>query len=82
VQSGAKSAVYLLAAVGVLFVLITPALDELPCTLVKHSHSQIAYVAPYDVVFASAFLSMERIPRNISRPRMVDVLSVICTLVC
>jgi hypothetical protein len=73
---------FMLAMAGVLTVLITPALDELPC-VGKH----IAYhtappttILPF-LTLPSAF-ALYRCSTVAQLPRITDILSSNCTLVC
>jgi len=72
-----------LAAAAVLIVLVTPALDELPCTVGKHTRCQ-----PVSVTTILPFLTLLSPPawyqcKTVSQlSRVMDVLSSNCTLVC
>ena len=74
-----------LAAAAVLIVLVTPALDELPCTIGKDSRNRTVPVS------ATTILPVLILPSppagyeyNVASPlsRVVDLLSSNCTLVC
>jgi hypothetical protein len=74
-----------LAAVAVLIVLVTPALDELPCTVGKHTRYR---AAPVSVTMIFTFLTLlppsaaYRCNTMSQLARVTDVLSSNCTLVC
>jgi hypothetical protein len=74
-----------LAAAAVLIVLVTPALDELPCTVGKHARCQ---AAPVSVTTILPFLTLLSPPpgyqcNTVSQlSRVMDLLSSNCTLVC
>lgn len=75
--------VAVLAAVGVMIVLITPAPDELPCTL---GHK----LAPLPALLATATVGLVQLIGVTQRPAPVadrlflagDVLSLSCTFLC
>jgi len=74
-----------LAAAAVLIVLVTPALDELPCTVGKHTRYQ---AAPPSVTMLLPLLTLIfppvgcqfNTPSQLSS--VMDVLSSSCTLLC
>ena len=74
-----------LAAAAVLIVLVTPALDELPCTIGKHTRYRAVSVSVTTIL---PFLTLFSPPggyrcSTVSRlSRVIDVLSSNCTLVC
>ena len=74
-----------LAAAAVLIVLVTPALDELPCTVGKHTPYR---AAPVSVTTILPFLTLLFPPAwyqcntVLQLSRVMDVLSSNCTLVC
>lgn len=80
-----KCGLVVLAAVAVLVVLVTPALDELPCTIGKHTRYR---VVPVSVTTMLPSLTLFSPPAGyrcstVSQfSRVIDVLSSNCTLVC
>jgi hypothetical protein len=85
VQGSIKCALVVLAATAVLIVLVTPALDELPCTMGKDSRNRTVLVAATTIL---PFLILPSPPAgyeyNVASPlsRVMDLLSSNCTLVC
>ena len=74
-----------LAAVAILIALVTPALDELPCTIGKHTRNRTVPVS------ATAILPFLTLPSPLAGyqhnaaselSRVMDLLSSNCTLVC
>ena len=74
-----------LAAAAVLIVLVTPALDELPCTIRKDSRNRTVPVSATTIL---PFLTLPSPPAgyeyNVALPlsRVMDLPSSNCTLVC
>jgi hypothetical protein len=72
-----------LAAAAVLIVLVTPALDEIPCTVGKNTRYQ---AAPASVTMLFLTLNSPPAGYHCNTPsqlsRVMDVLSSSCTLVC
>jgi hypothetical protein len=78
-----KTAVALLAVLGVLVVLITPAMDELPSTAPHSLHHTIA-LSVTSIVFLPKILLHERIDGT-TLARLLsgtDLISLICTRLC
>jgi hypothetical protein len=77
--------VVLAAAAAVLIVLVTPALDELPCTIGKDNRDRTVLVSATAIL---PFLTLPSPPagyeHNVASPlsRVMDLLSSNCTLVC
>jgi len=74
-----------LAAAAVLIVLVTPALDELPCTMGKHTRNRTAPVSATTILPFLTFLSPPagyQCNAASQLSRVMDVLSSNCTLVC
>ena len=84
-RGATKCALVILAAAAVLAVLITPALDELPCTIVKHTRYRAVPVAATTIL---PFLTLLSPPAGYQCNaasqllRVMDVLSSNCTLLC
>jgi len=74
--------VAVLAIFCVVFVLITPAPDELPCTM-GHKTSLLSAV-PAGIVpfFAHPLFSSKLIVADLVQPSSADVLSLTCTRLC
>jgi hypothetical protein len=78
-----KTAIALLAALGVLVVLITPAMDELPTTAPHSMHHTIA-LSVTSTVFLPKILLQQRI-HGTMLARLVngaDLISLNCTRLC
>lgn len=78
-----KTAIALLAALGVLVVLITPAMDELPSTAPHSLHHTIA-LSVTSTVFLPNILLHERIHGTTLAKLLsgADLLSLNCTRLC
>ena len=84
-RGATKCALVILAAAAVLAVLITPALDELPCTVGKRAPHLTALVWVAAIFPLFPFLSSVAVyPCNTKTQfsRAMDVLSSDCTLLC
>jgi len=85
VQGSIKCALVVLAAAAMLIVLATPALDELPCTIDKHTRNRRVPVSATTIL---PFLTLPSPPAGYqynAAPqlwRVTDPLSSNCTLVC
>jgi hypothetical protein len=85
VQGPIKCALVILAAAAVLSVLITPALDELPCTVGKRAPHLTALVWVAAISPLAPFLSSAAVylcNKESQFSRAIDVLSSNCTLLC
>jgi hypothetical protein len=75
--------VAIIAAVGVLVVLITPAPDELPCTASHKAHLAPAHsVNAISVLFQPIFTRVQPIHSAARLFDETDLLSLTCTLLC
>ncbi len=84
-QGSIKFGLVILMATAVLIVLVSPAPDELPCTVGKHPSYQAGLVSITTILPLVNLLSATAARQSNSQkrvPRVVDVLSSNCTLVC
>jgi hypothetical protein len=85
VRESIKCLLVVIAAAAVLIVLITPALDELPCTITKHTRHQSALVSVTAIVpflISLSFPSAYRSEVVSQLWNIRDVLSANCILIC
>jgi hypothetical protein len=85
VQGPIKCALVVLAAAAILIVLVTPALDELPCTIGQHTRNRRVPVSATTIL---PFLTLPSPPAGYQYnaasqlSRVTDLLSSNCTLAC
>jgi hypothetical protein len=84
-QGSVKFGLLVLMAAAALVVLITPAPDELPCTIGKHGVYQAALISITTILPLMDLLSSpaaQPFNTGLRMSRLVDILSANCTFVC
>jgi len=74
--------VAIVAAIGVLFVLITPAFDELPCTAGHRPHLTTVLVGSLAALLPEPVSAVHVALTYVAASRSTDLLSFTCTLLC